>query len=115
MDAEVLDDSIDRGGLGVGRAVVRGEREVDQPEAIPHRTVNRIDVVDEFKAAQGGGAHARSGAVSGVDQGVIGDSVDYERVEPTAMQRFSEHERIAAGGPDQVPWERFEASAEESA
>jgi hypothetical protein len=55
MGAEVVDDSIDRGGLGVGRAVVRGEREVDQTEAIPHRTVNRVDVVDEFKAAQGGG------------------------------------------------------------
>src|SRR5262245_42997 len=85
---------------------MRDEGFPEQREAIPHRfcsvdTQDRIRIVYRFKSAQARRQHARSRAVSGIDERVPGEKITEDGIPAAAAQRVTEHEHVAAAYPGQ--------------
>src|SRR5262245_9431015 len=85
---------------------MRDEGFAEQREAIPHRfcsvdTHDGIRIVYRFKSAQARRQHARSRAVSGIDECVLGEKIAEDGIPAAAAQRVTEHEHVAAAYPGQ--------------
>jgi hypothetical protein len=83
---------------------VRDECLPEQREAIPYRFCSvdprdRISIVDRFKSSQARRQDARSSAVSGIYQRIIGEKITKDGIPAAAAKRIAEHEHIAAAQP----------------